>query len=207
MMSLHRGQTLAQTLSKSMRGTDEKICSTISLGKTSKCEMFEAIFGNKFSVNYNCSYLNKFDFIVASIHSVLKMTIEKATSRLITAIENPYTTILGHPTGRLLLSREGYPIDCKKIIDACSANHVVLELNANPMRLDIDWRWIYYAMEKNVKISINPDAHNRQGYHHMQFGVNSARKGGLTKKMTFNVLPRNEIMDYFCKRKVDGFIS
>lgn len=72
----------------------------------------------------------------------------KATARLIKAIENPYTTILGHPTGRLLLSRPGYPIDHKKIIDACAANNVVIELNANPYRLDIDWRWIQYALEK-----------------------------------------------------------
>lgn len=155
------------------------------------------------SLDYEESILKSFDFIVASIHSTLKMDCEKATSRLIRAIENPYTTILGHPTGRLLLSREGYPIDHKKVIDACAASGVVIELNANPMRLDIDWRWIYYAMEKNVMIAINPDAHNRLGYHHMHFGVCAARKGGLTQKMTFNALSKNEIEIYFNKRKQD----
>ena len=118
---------------------------------------------------------------------------EKATTRLIKAIENKYTTILGHPTGRLLLSRPGYPIDHKKVIDACSANEVVIELNANPYRLDIDWRWIQYAMEKGVMISINPDAHRKEGYHDMHFGVGVARKGGLTKEMTFNALSLEEI--------------
>ena len=131
------------------------------------------------------------------------MTEEKAMSRLIKAIENPYTTILGHPTGRLLLMREGYPIDHAKIIDACAANGVVLELNANPYRLDIDWRWIDYAMNKNVQISINPDAHEKEGYHDMYFGVCVARKGGLTKEMCFNSKSLIEITAAFEKRKVN----
>ena len=121
-------------------------------------------------LDYEDSILKTFDFVVASVHSQLKMDESKANERLITAIENPYTTILGHPTSRLLLSREGYPIDHKKIIDACAANNVVIELNANPFRLDIDWRWIPYAMKKGVKISINPDAHKKEGYHDMYFG-------------------------------------
>ena len=144
-------------------------------------------------LDYSDDVLNTFDFIVASVHSNLRMDEEKATTRLIKAIENKYTTILGHPTGRLLLSRPGYPIDHKKVIDACSANEVVIELNANPYRLDIDWRWIQYAMEKGVMISINPDAHRKEGYHDMHFGVGAARKGGLTKKMTFNAFSLEEI--------------
>jgi DNA polymerase (family 10) len=145
-------------------------------------------------LDYAEDVLKTFDFIVASIHSNLRMDELKATTRLIKAIENPYTTILGHPTGRLLLSRPGYPIDHKKIIDACAANNVVIELNANPYRLDIDWRWIQYALEKNVMISINPDAHRKEGYHDMHFGVGVARKGGLTKGMTFNALSLAEIL-------------
>ena len=93
------------------------------------------------SLDYTDEILKTFDFVVASVHSNLRMDEEKATTRLIKAIENPYTTILGHPTGRLLLSRAGYPIDYKKIIDACAANKVVIEINANPLRLDLDWRW------------------------------------------------------------------
>ena len=148
-------------------------------------------------LDYSEDVLKSFDFIVASIHSNLRMEEPKATARLIKAIENPYTTILGHPTGRLLLSRPGYPIDHKKIIDACAANNVVIELNANPYRLDIDWRWIQYALEKNVMISINPDAHRKEGYHDMHFGVGVARKGGLTRAMTFNALSLEEVLVKF----------
>lgn len=153
------------------------------------------------SLDYNDEILSSFDFVVASIHSAMKMDEEKATARLIRAIENPHTTILGHPTGRLLLSRPGYPIDHKKIIDACAANNVVIELNANPNRLDIDWTWIPYCMEIGVMISINPDAHKMEGYHDMHYGTLAARKGGLTKQMTFNALSLEEIEKWFLKKK------
>lgn len=156
---------------------------------------------NDGSLDYPDDILKTFDFIVASVHSNLKMIEEKATGRLIKAIENPYTTILGHPTGRLLLSRPGYPIDHKKVIDACAANGVIIELNAHPYRLDIDWRWIPYCLEKGVMISINPDAHVKQGYHDMYYGTCVARKGMLSKEMCFNALNRNEIELYFNTRK------
>jgi len=156
---------------------------------------------NDGSLDYSDDVLKSFDFIVASVHSNLKMNEEKATARLIKAIENPYTTILGHPTGRLLLSRPGYPIDHKKVIDACAANNVIIELNAHPYRLDIDWRWIPYCIEKGVKISINPDAHEKSGYHDMYFGTCVARKGMLTKEMCFNALSLSEIESYFKNRK------
>lgn len=152
------------------------------------------------SLDYPDELLSGFDFIVASVHSVLRMEETKATERLIKAIENPYTTILGHPTGRLLLAREGYPLDMKKVIDACAANGVVIELNANPYRLDLDWRHIPYALEKGVAISINPDAHRKEGYHDMHYGVCVARKGGLTKEMTFNARTATEVMGHFKKR-------
>ncbi len=152
-------------------------------------------------LDYPNEILKQFDFIVASIHSNLKMPEEKAMSRLIRAIENPYTTILGHPTGRLLLMREGYPIDHKKVIDACAANGVVIELNANPYRLDLDWRHIDYALQKNVMISINPDAHEKEGFMDMQYGVAVARKGGLNKEMCFNAFTMEEISTYFDKRR------
>ncbi|PWK26791.1 DNA polymerase (family 10) [Arcicella aurantiaca] len=148
------------------------------------------------SLDYADDVLKSFDYIVASIHQNLKMTEEKAMSRIIKAIENPYTTILGHPTGRILLSRAGYPIDYQKVIDACAANGVVIEINASPYRLDLDWRWIQYALEKNVMLSINPDAHEKEGYFDMHYGVAVARKGGLTSKMTFNVLSLSEMEEY-----------
>ena len=148
------------------------------------------------SLDYPDEILETFDLVVASVHSILNMDIERATKRLITAIENPYTTILGHPTGRLLLSRKGYPIDYKKVIDACAANDVIMELNAHPYRLDIDWRWIPYCMEKGVQISINPDAHKKEGYSDMHYGVNVARKGGLTNDFLFNGKSLNEMLTY-----------
>ena len=149
------------------------------------------------SLDYPEEILKTFDFIVASVHSNLKMNEQKATERLLKAIENPYTTILGHMTGRLLLSRQGYPVDYKKIIDACAENKVIIELNANPHRLDIDWRWIPYCLKKGVMISINPDAHSRETFSHMKYGVYAARKGCLPKDMCFNTLSADEIEKYF----------
>ena len=141
---------------------------------------------NDGSLDYEADILDRFDFIIASVHSNLRMDEEKATQRIITAVENPYTTILGHPTGRLLLSRQGYPIDHKKVIDACAANGVAIELNANPWRLDLDWTWIPYALEKGVLISVNPDAHSKEGIHDIHFGVCAARKGGLEVQQCLN---------------------
>lgn len=153
------------------------------------------------NLDYEEEILKSFDFIVASVHSNLKMDEAKANERLIKAIENPYTTILGHPTGRLLLGRPGYPIDHKKIIDACAANKVVIELNAHPYRLDIDWRWIPYCLEKGVMISINPDAHQLKGYHDMRYGTYAARKGLLTKDNCLNAMDLNTFENYLSSRK------
>ncbi len=153
------------------------------------------------SLDYEDEFLAKFDFIVASIHSNLTMSEEKANARLLKAIENPYTTILGHPTGRLLLMRSGYPIDHKLIIDACAANHVAIELNAHPYRLDIDWTWIQYAQKKGVWVSINPDAHEKMGYHDMYFGTLAARKGGLLTQNTLNAKNLEEFEAFLMERR------
>ena len=155
---------------------------------------------NDGSLDYPDEILKKFDFIVASVHSNLKMDEEKATARIIKAVENPYTTILGHPTGRLLLSRKGYPIDYKKVIDACAANNVVIEINANPLRLDLDWRWHQYALEKGVWLSVNPDAHRNEGFLDMHFGILVARKGGLSKDKCLNALSLPAITQVFEKK-------
>jgi DNA polymerase (family 10) len=138
------------------------------------------------SLDYPEEVLTGFDLVIASIHSNLNMDQEKATARLVAAIANPFTTILGHPTGRLLLSRAGYPIDHKRVIDACAEHGVAIELNANPYRLDLDWTWIPYAIEKGVKVSINPDAHSMGGIDDIRYGVLAARKGGLTAKNSWN---------------------
>lgn len=156
---------------------------------------------NDGSLDYSEEILKSFDFVVASVHSNLRMDEEKATARLIKAIENPYTTILGHPTGRLLLSRKGYPIDYHKVIDACAANSVVIEINANPLRLDLDWRYHRYALEKGVLLSVNPDAHRMEGFRDMHYGIYMGRKGGLEAKQCLNAFNLSEITDYFNGRK------
>lgn len=156
---------------------------------------------NDGSLDYSDDILKTFDFVVASVHSNLRMDEQKATARLIKAIENPYTTILGHPTGRLLLSRKGYPIDYTKVIDACAANNVVIEINANPLRLDLDWRYHRYALEKGVLLSVNPDAHRMEGFRDMHYGVYIGRKGGLEAKQCLNAFTLAEITDYFNNQK------
>ncbi|KQC01638.1 DNA polymerase/3'-5' exonuclease PolX [Pedobacter sp. Hv1] len=158
---------------------------------------------NDGSLDYSDEILKTFDFVVASVHSNLRMEEEKATARLIKAIENPYTTILGHPTGRLLLSRKGYEIDYQKVIDACAANQVVIEINANPLRLDLDWRWHRYALEKGVLLSINPDAHRKEGFHDMRYGVMVGRKGGLTAVNCLNAFSLAEITNYFANKSAN----
>ena len=155
------------------------------------------------SLDYPDEILEHFDFIVASVHSNLKMDKNKATARVIKAIENPYTTILGHPTGRLLLSRKGYELDFEKVIDACAANKVVIEINANPFRLDLDWRWCQYAIEKGVLLSINPDAHRVEGFRDMEYGILSARKGGVTKENCLNAFSLAQIKEIFELKKAN----
>ena len=156
---------------------------------------------NDGSLDYTNSILSTFDLVIASVHSNLKMTEEKAMNRLLTAIENPYTTILGHLTGRLLLSRPSYPLDFKRIIDACAANHVVIELNANPNRLDIDWREIKYALDKNVLISVNPDAHSLKGIDDIKYGVFSAQKAMLPKEKNLSSFSLQNFNDFVDNRK------
>jgi len=153
------------------------------------------------SLDYDENILKTFDFVVASIHAGFKMTAEKATERLIKAVENPYTTILGHPTGRLLLRREGYPVHMAKVIDACAQNGVAIEINANAWRLDLDWRWVRYALDKGVTLSINPDSHSKDSLSDIQWGVLTGRKGGLTAPQTLNARTTTELTAYFEKRK------
>lgn len=148
------------------------------------------------SLDYDDDTLASFDLVIASVHSNLKMNEEKAMMRVLNAIENPYTTILGHMTGRLLLSRAGYPLDHKKIIDACVANSVVIELNAHPRRLDIDWRWIPYALDKGAILSIDPDAHELSGYNDIKYGVLAAQKGRLTNSRNLSSFSLREFEEY-----------
>jgi DNA polymerase (family 10) len=153
------------------------------------------------ALDYSPDILSTFDLVIASVHSNLKMTEEKAMMRLLNAINNPYTTILGHLTGRLLLSRPGYPVDHKTIIDACVKNKVAIELNAHPRRLDIDWRWISYALDQGALISIDPDAHTIEGYSSIRYGVLAARKAGLTPDRNLSSFSLEQFKAYLAERK------
>ena len=156
---------------------------------------------NDGALDYSPDILSTFDLVIASVHSNLKMTEEKAMMRLLNAINNPYTTILGHLTGRLLLSRPGYPVDHKTIIDACVKNKVAIELNAHPRRLDMDWRWISYALDQGALISIDPDAHSVEGYNSIRHGVLAARKAGLTPDRNLSSFGREQFKTYLAERK------
>lgn len=176
----------------------------LNAGFEGKFRIFKGIESDILSdgaLDYDESVLKQFEVIIASVHSNLRMDEEKATRRLIRAIENPYTCILGHPTGRLLLSRGGYPIDHRKVIDACAANGVAIELNANPHRLDIDWTWIPYARSKGVLIAVNPDAHSLRGVHDLRYGLLAARKGGLTANGCLNTFSANAFAEWLAKRR------
>ena len=153
------------------------------------------------SLDYENKILSTFDLVITSIHSNLDMDEEKAMKRLIGAITNPYTTILGHMTGRLLLRRKGYPVDHKTIIDACADHHVVIEINASPSRLDMDWRWIDYAMEKGLTLSINPDAHTTEEFHNIKYGVLVAQKGPLPKNKNLSSYSLKEFEEYLQRIK------
>ena len=146
------------------------------------------------SMDYPDEVLARFDFVIASIHSRFQLSEEEQTARVIRALANPHVTMLGHPTGRLLLSREGYRIDMKRVIDAVGEYHKVIEINANPHRLDLDWRLCRYAKSRGVRVSINPDAHATDGLQDVQFGVNVARKGGLEASLVVNTLGPEEVL-------------
>jgi len=161
----------------------------------------EADILNDGRLDYEDTVLNSFDLVIASVHSNLKMTEEKAMQRILAAIQHPATGILGHPTGRLLLSRAGYPVDHKTLIDACVAHNVVIEINAHPRRLDLDWTWIEYALSQGALLSINPDAHSMDGMDLVKYGVLSAQKGGLTKERNLSSFSLAEMEAFIAQKK------
>ena len=153
------------------------------------------------SLDYPDKILSTFDFVIASVHSQFNMTEADMTRRVIKALKNRYVTILGHPTGRLLLTREEYPIDMRKVIRAAGDHGVVIELNANPMRLDLDWRLCPLAVQLGVPLSINPDAHSIEGIADVQWGVGIARKGWLRPGDVFNTKSVKEMEKALSPRK------
>ncbi len=155
------------------------------------------------SLDYPDDVLARFDFVIASVHSAFKLTEKEMTARLIRAVQNPYTTILGHPTGRLLLAREPYAVDLPAVLAAAAENGTAVEINANPHRLDLDWREMKRAKSLGLKLMICPDAHSAEGLTHVRYGVQAARKGWLTASDILNCLNRHE-MTRFLKNLKDS---
>ena len=153
------------------------------------------------SLDYADDFLSNFHCVVASVHNLFELPEDEMTARVIRAVENPYTDIIGHPTGRLLAQRAPYKIDMKKVIDACSRNSVAIEINAAPQRLDLDWRLYRYALEQGVKFAINPDAHATKEIKNIRFGLMMANKVGIPQKEIINSLKCNEFKA-FLQRKV-----
>jgi DNA polymerase (family 10) len=152
------------------------------------------------TMDYPDDVLARFDFVIGSVHSRFNLPEEEQTRRVVRALANPHVTMLGHPTGRLLLSREGYRIDMKQVIDTARQHNKIIEINANPHRLDLDWRLCRYARSQGVKVSINPDAHATEGLEDVPFGVQVARKGGLTAADVINTLGPDDILPALTRR-------
>jgi DNA polymerase (family 10) len=153
------------------------------------------------SLDYDAEILKQLDCVVVSVHSSFSLSEAAMTERIIKAIENPYTTMLGHATGRLLLRRESYPVNLEKIIDAAIRNKVIIELNANPYRLDMDWRHWGKAAEKGLMTSINPDAHNTDSLAYYKAGIHIARKGGLSCKHVLNTRSLEDVKKILSQRR------
>ena len=153
------------------------------------------------TLDFSDQFLSRFDLVVASVHSRFNLSEEAMTRRIIRALDSPRVDILGHPTGRLLLAREPYAVDMAAVIDAAAKRGVCLELNANPHRLDLDWRLLPSAKKAGVKISINPDAHQPAGIGDMRYGVGIARKGWLTAEDVLNTLSLSALKKFLGRRK------
>ncbi len=153
------------------------------------------------ALDYDNDTLATFDFVVASIHSLFNLPPDEQTQRLIRAAENPYCSILGHPTGRILLEREGYAPNLEAVIDRAGKLGVAIEINADPHRLDLDWRYLHYAKEHGVRIPICPDAHSPAGLRNIRYGVGIARKGWLTKEDVLNTRDADELLAYFANQR------
>ena len=152
-------------------------------------------------LDFSDAVLKTLDFSVGSVHSKLGMKKDEATRRLTAALKNPYMTFLGHMTGRLLLGRSGYELDTDEIIKTAARNRKIIEINANPHRLDIDWRFIRKAKEAGVRFSINPDAHSKEGLADYRYGVSIARKGWLTKDDLLNTMTVEEMKKFLRNAK------
>jgi DNA polymerase (family 10) len=153
------------------------------------------------SLDYDDETLSGFEFVIGSVHSRFAMGGAEMTARVLRAMDSPYLTILGHPTGRLLLSREPYAIDLEQVLTKAAARRVAVEINADPHRLDLDWRMVARARELGVMISIGSDAHSRAGIGNMAFGVGIARKGALTREDVLNTRSAEAFLAFAAARR------
>ena len=153
------------------------------------------------SLDYSDDVLSRFDFVIASVHSRFRLPAKEQTARIVRAASNPHTTILGHMTGRQLLRRPGYEVDIERILKACARHGVAVEINANPWRLDLDWRWHACALELGCMMAINPDAHSTAEIELTHWGVEMARKGSVPKDRVLNCLSVENFTAYLDKRK------
>jgi DNA polymerase (family 10) len=153
------------------------------------------------SLDYPDEVLRRFDFIVASVHGQFRMDLASQTDRIVRAVRSPFVTILGHMTGRQLLRRPGYEVDVEKILKACAKHGVAVEINSNPWRLDLDWRWYQRGLELGCMFSIDPDAHSTSEIDHVRWGVSLARKGGVPQDRILNSLGLKEFAAWLDDRK------
>lgn len=156
---------------------------------------------NDGTMDYGEKILAKLDFVVASVHSNFKMPIDEMTDRILRAMDNPYVTFIGHLTGRKLLAREGYSVDYDRIFEKAGQRGVMIEINGNPNRLDLDWRHVQRALDRGVVFSIHPDAHSINEYNALVTGTWVARKAGLSPKYIFNTRGVEEVAEFLAKRK------
>jgi DNA polymerase (family X) len=153
------------------------------------------------SLDYDDETLASFDFVVASVHGNFNLSPAEQTQRLIRALENPYCSILGHPTGRILLQREGYAPDLEVVIARAGELGAAIELNGDPHRLDLDWRYLRYATERGVRIPITTDAHSPAGLNNLRYGVSMARKGWVTREQCLNTLDTDDLLAFFREQR------
>lgn len=149
------------------------------------------------SLDFSNEFLEEMDFVIASIHSSFNQSEEKIMERLNTALENPHVDMIAHPTGRLIGRRKGYDVNVEELIRGAKRTGTILELNANPNRLDLNWEWLMKAQEEGVNIAINTDAHSYPMLEHMEVGIGAARKGWLRKETVVNTWTKKQLMNKF----------
>ncbi|MHB8600555.1 MAG: DNA polymerase/3'-5' exonuclease PolX [Ktedonobacteraceae bacterium] len=171
---------------------NEEFAGRLHILKGSECDILK-----DGTLDYADDVLARLDFVVASIHSIFNLPVEEQTQRMLRAIANPYVSIIGHPTGRILLERAGYELDVEAVIDAAAANGVCIEINAHPSRFDLDWRFVRRARDKGIKIPVNPDAHSLAGLDVMRYGIGIARKAWLRASDVLNTLDVTALQTFF----------